>query len=422
MLPAPVRAPGLRFAPDSGTDYVSSMVVASPPAATRRRPPARILTAVPICDGHDSAVVTVNLELARHGMEVVYLGYHCAASAVARAAVQEDVNAIGLSSYNGGHRVFFREVLAQLRARGAGDIPLYGGGGGTITAADARVMRRDGVERIFFAGTPLAEIVEAMGAKSGGQPRGGARMKGDRELGRRITLAESGHRKAGGSRRQRGAGGAFVLGVAGPGGAGKSTLIDELTSHFLRRRPEGRVAILANDPTHPGTGGAVLGDRVSAIYSQDDRVFFRSMATRGSATGLSAAAPAAVAALRTSGQFDLVFVESVGIGQESDPFGVFGPGPGLADAVLFVLSPHYGGRIQLQKIALLGGADLVALNKCDDPRAPAARAEVTQRLEANGRGQAPYATIAARHHDAGVEALYAAIAQRAGLESVARLG
>ncbi len=412
---------GLRFAPGAGTDYVSCMVVASTPAATRRRPPARILTAVPICDGHDSAVVTVNLELARHGMEVIYLGYHCAASAIARAAVQEDVSAIGLSSYNGGHRVFFREVLAQLRARGAGDIPLYGGGGGTITGDDARVMRRDGVERIFFAGTPLAEIVAAMGAERGARPRGAPRVKGDRALGRRITLAESGPRIAGGSRRQRGEGGAFVLGVAGPGGAGKSTLIDELTAHFLRRRPGGRVAILANDPTHPGTGGAVLGDRVSAIYSQDDRVFFRSMATRGSATGLSGAAPAAVAALRASGEFDLVFVESVGIGQEGDPFGVFGPAPRLADAVLFVLSPHYGGRIQLQKIALLAGADLVALNKCDDPRAPTARTEVTQRLEANGSGQTPYATIAARHHDAGVEALYGAIAQLAGLESIARM-
>ncbi len=397
------------------------MVVASTPAATPRRPPARILTAVPICDGHDSAVVTVNLELARHGMEVVYLGYHCAASAIARAAVQEDVDAIGLSSYNGGHRVFFREVLAQLRARGSGDIPLYGGGGGTITAADARVMQRDGVKRIFFAGTPLGEIVAAMGAVAGGRPRGSAQPKGDRALGRLMTWAESGARKAGGSRPTRGAGGGFVLGVAGPGGAGKSTLIDELTSHFLRRRPGGRIAILANDPTHPGTGGAVLGDRVSAIYSQDDRVFFRSMATRGSASGLSAAAPAAIAALRAKGEFDLVFVESVGIGQESDPFRVFGHGPKLADAVLYVLSPHYGGRIQLQKIALLGGADLVALNKCDDPRAPAARAAVTQRLEANGRGQALHATTAARHHDSGVEALYSAIAQLAGLESIAHM-
>ena len=109
------------------------MVVASPKAGARRHTqpsPLRLLTAVPVCDGHDSAVTTINLELARNGAEVVYLGYHCAASAIARAAVQEDVHAVGLSSYNGGHAIFFAEVLAQLRERGAGDIPLFGGGGG----------------------------------------------------------------------------------------------------------------------------------------------------------------------------------------------------------------------------------------------------------------------------------------------------
>jgi len=211
------------------------------------------------------------------------------------------------------------------------------------------------------------------------------------------------------------------VGVAGPGGAGKSTLIDELTSRFLRRRPEGRLAILANDPSHPDSGGAILGDRVSAIYSQDDRVFFRSMATRGSLTGLSAAAPAAIASLRACGEFDLVFVESVGIGQESDPFGVFGRGPRLADAVLFVLSPHYGGRMQLQKIAMLNGADLVALNKCDDPVARTASAEIAARLASNGKDQPLHATVAARHHDPGVDRLYAAMAQMAGLERLASL-
>src|SRR5687768_10267797 len=99
-----------------------------------RQAPLRILTAVPLCDGHDSAITTINVELARHGAEVIYLGYHQAASAIARAAVQEDVHAVGLSSYNGGHLVFFREVIAQLRARGGGDIAVFGGGGGTITA------------------------------------------------------------------------------------------------------------------------------------------------------------------------------------------------------------------------------------------------------------------------------------------------
>src|SRR5947207_10647488 len=134
-------------------------------AASPSRPPLRILTAVPLCDGHDSAIVTINLELARHGVEVIYLGYHQAASSIARAAVQEDVHAIGLSSYNGGHLVFFREVVAQLRARGAPDIPLFGGGGGTITTADARVLQRDGVDRIFFAGTPLAEIMREIATR-----------------------------------------------------------------------------------------------------------------------------------------------------------------------------------------------------------------------------------------------------------------
>src|SRR6266498_372997 len=112
--------------------------------APSRRPPLRILTAVPLCDGHDSAIVTINLELARHGAEVIYLGYHQSASAIARAAVQEDVHAVGLSSYNGGHLVFFREVIRQLRARGGGNIGVFGGGGGTITAADERVLKHAG--------------------------------------------------------------------------------------------------------------------------------------------------------------------------------------------------------------------------------------------------------------------------------------
>jgi methylmalonyl-CoA mutase len=207
---------------------------------------------------------------------------------------------------------------------------------------------------------------------------------------------------------------AFVLGIAGPGGAGKSTLIDELTSRFLKTVPTGRIAILANDPSHPDSRGAILGDRVSAIYAQDDRVFFRSMATRGSLTGLSAAAPAAIDILKNSGEFDLILVESVGVGQESDPFGVFG-GKKLVDATLFVLAPYYGGRIQLQKIALLNGADFVALNKCDHPMAHTAKAEIQARLDYNGKDQTLHTTTAAKHFDPGVDALFRTIAERAGL-------
>lgn len=379
-------------------------------------PPLRLLTAVPLCDGHDSAVTTINLELARHGTEVVYLGYHQSVAAIVRAAIQEDVNAVGLSSYNGGHLVFFREVVRRLRAEGGGDIPVFGGGGGTITPADARVMQRDGVDRIFFAGTPLDRIMAEIKTRYARTAKPDRKFKGDRSLARAITIAETKASRGRSTRYSRGAKGrAFVVGVAGPGGAGKSTLIDELTSRFLQKIPRGRIALLANDPSHPGTGGAILGDRVSAIYAQDDRVFFRSLATRGSLTGLSAAAPAAINILRDSGEFDLIFVESVGVGQESDPFGVF-QGPKLVDAVLYVLPPHYGGRIQLQKIALLNGADLVVLNKCDDPRAHAAKAELQARLDQNQRGQRLHATTAATHSDPGVDRLFAAIAELGGLD------
>ena len=245
-------------------------------------------------------------------------------------------------------------------------------------------------------------------------PKGASRPKGDRALARALTLAERGAKVP--ATRRTGSARSFVLGVAGPGGAGKSTLIDELTSRFLRSQPSGRIAILANDPSHPDSGGAILGDRVSAIYAQDDRVFFRSLATRGSLTGLSAAAPAAIEILRQSGEFDLILVESVGVGQESDPFRVFGRGPKLVDATLFVLAPYYGGLIQLQKIALLNGADLVALNKCDHPMAHTARAEIQARLNQNGRGQVLHPTTAAKHFDPGVDALFAALAGLAGLE------
>jgi methylmalonyl-CoA mutase len=344
--------------------------------------------------------------------------------------VQEDVHAIGLSSYNGGHVVFFREVLQQLRARGASDVAVFGGGGGTITPADERVMKRSGVDRIFFAGTPLDEIVRTI-TRTGARPlKRGAKLTGDRALARAITLAEMkttggalrpdpDHSRATSGRKAPPRQGAFVLGVTGPGGAGKSTLIDELTSRFLRAHPTRRLAILANDPSRPDSGGAILGDRVSAIYAQDDRVFFRSLATRGSLTGLSAAAPAAIEILRRSGEFDLILVESIGIGQESDPFGSFarsGASGKIVDAVLFVLAPHYGGQIQLQKIALLNAAELVALNKCDDPRATTAKTEITTRLGSNG-SRTLHATTAAHHQDSGVDALFEAICERAALET-----
>src|SRR5213592_2907578 len=153
-----------KTAPRSARNPMRSKARTNPPAASRTtyhasRLPIRLLTAVPICDGHDSAINTINLEFIRHGIEVIYLGYNRSARDIVRAAIQEDVRAIGLSSYNGGHVEFFAEVIALLKRQGADDIGVFGGGGGTITPGDAALMKRKGVDEIFFAGTPMAELV-----------------------------------------------------------------------------------------------------------------------------------------------------------------------------------------------------------------------------------------------------------------------
>jgi methylmalonyl-CoA mutase cobalamin-binding domain/chain len=414
-------------------------------SSLRARPnPVRILTAVPICDGHDSSIITVNLELVHHGVEVIYLGYHRSVRDIVRAAIQEDVRGIGFSSYNGGHVEFVSDVLRGLRRAGAGDIGIFGGGGGTITSADAKLMKRRGVDEIFFAGTPLAEIVKFVKERYAG-PRGANPTKGgtkrestDLVLARTLTVAGSAakgvpldgatnlaRRKGRASLSRRAADVAseqgfrrdcviaarrdglalplrpagWTIGVTGPGGAGKTTLIDELVLRFLRARPGGRLAILSHDPSLVGAG-ALLGDRATMNYSQDDRVFMRSLSTRGQAGGLSLATARCLEILR-SGGFDLVIVETVGVGQEALPF--VGK---LVDKTVFVMSPDYGSRLQLQKIAMLDVTDVVVVNKSDLPGAKTAAAEIEQRLARNQRGQSLISTVAKRHGDAGVDRLF----------------
>lgn len=341
--------------------------------------PIRILTAVPICDGHDSAINTINVEFVRHGIEVVYLGYHRSARDIVRAAIQEDVRAIGLSSYNGGHVEFFGEVIARLKKQHAAHIGVFGGGGGTITRTDAARMQRNGVDRIFFAGTPLREMVEWVKKRYAKPVR---RVEG-KPL-QPATVHQSPAR---------------CVGITGPGGAGKTTLIDELILRFLNATPKVRIAVLSHDPSVIGKG-ALLGDRAAMICAQDDRVFMRSLATRGRSGGLSPETARWLRALKGGG-FDVVFVETVGIGQEALPFR-----RGLVDRSIFVMGSDYGSRLQLQKIVMLDAADIVVVNKSDLAGASTAVAEIEQRLAANRRGQRVIATVARRHRDPGVDRLF----------------
>jgi methylmalonyl-CoA mutase len=360
-------------------DYLTNPVIVQDMPVRGEAEPLRFVTAASLFDGHDAAINIMRRLIQAHGAEVVHLGHNRSVEDVARAALQEDADAIAISSYQGGHIEYFKYLIDTLRERGASHVRVFGGGGGTITPEEITELQRYGVERIYHPNDGmhlgLASMIEDVIARA----RAGAALAAaagptaalfgclpsiDDEIaiGRVLSAIESGqHHSATLSawRAQRISGNRVpVIGVTGTGGAGKSTVVDELVLRFLNAFPDVRLAVLAVDPTRRRSGGALLGDRIRMNSLRSSRVFMRSMATRRQNVAISATLRECIEFLQVVG-YDLVVVETAGIGQSDSEI------VDMVDVPLYVMTADYGAPSQLEKIDMLDYADLVVLNKFD---------------------------------------------------------
>ncbi|MEV0148467.1 MULTISPECIES: fused isobutyryl-CoA mutase/GTPase IcmF [unclassified Nonomuraea] len=385
--------------------------------------PVRFVTAAALFDGHDAAINIMRRILQSQGAEVVHLGHNRSVDDIVTAAIQEDVQGVAISSYQGGHVEFFTYLVELLRERGAGHVRVYGGGGGVIVPEEIELLHSRGVSRIFSPedgqryGLPgmINKLVEECDVELGDPPSVEAVVSGDQAaLARAITLVESGRAPAellDGLRTAGSADGpagrrAPVLGITGTGGSGKSSLTDELVRRLrVDNDDKLRIAIVAIDPTRRRGGGALLGDRIR-MNSLGPQTYFRSLATRGAANEVPACLDDVVAACRAAG-YDLVIVETPGIGQ-----GDAGIVPHV-DVPIYVMTPEFGAASQLEKIDMLDFAEAVVINKYERRGAEDALRDVRRQLVRNREafGVSPddmpvFGTIAARYNDAGVTALY----------------
>jgi methylmalonyl-CoA mutase len=400
-----------------------------PPLSTRPVHKVRFVTAASLFDGHDASINIMRRILQSTGCEVIHLGHNRAVEEIVDCAIQEDAHGIAISSYQGGHVEYFKYMIDLLRERGAGHIKVFGGGGGVIVPSEIAELHDYGVARIYSPedGQRLGlqgminEIVTAADVDlartlpdSLDALTTGDRHARTRALARFITGLESGtvppalhaamHSAAAKAKVP-------TLGVTGTGGAGKSSLTDELVRRFrLDQGDKLKIAIVSIDPSRRKSGGALLGDRIRMNAIAHPSIYMRSLATRDAGSEVSRALPDVLAALKVAG-FDLIIVETSGIGQGDAAI------VPLVDRTLYVMTPEYGAASQLEKIDMLDFADFVAINKFDRKGAQDALRDVRKQYQRNRERfrDAPdampvFGTMASRFNDDGVTALYQAIA------------
>lgn len=379
--------------------------------------PIRIVTAASLFDGHDAAINIMRRILQASGAEVIHLGHDRSVHDVVTTAIQEDSHAIAITSYQGGHLEFFKYARDLLDEQGCKQIKIFGGGGGTILPDEQAELHAYGIERIYSPDDGRAMGLQGMiddllskaqqtnGHKSGQNGTSPAAGWTDKALGQAITALEEGDFE-----------GAIpastatpILGITGTGGAGKSSLTDELVRRFLHDFDDKRVAIVSVDPSRRRSGGALLGDRIRMNSIYDERVYMRSMATRQSNRALSQHVPQVLQLLRTA-EFDLIILETSGIGQSDTEI------VDLVDVALYVMTPEFGAASQLEKIDMLDFADVVAINKFDKRGAADALRDVKKQYRRNrllwtarDEDLPVYGTIASQFNDAGTTRLYMAL-------------
>ena len=382
----------------------------------------RIVTAASLFDGHDAAINIMRRIMQRTGCEVIHLGHDRSVDEVVTTAIQEDAQAIAMTSYQGGHMEYFKYMKDLLDERGAGHIRVFGGGGGTILPEEIEELHAYGIARIYHPDDGRAmglqgmindliekadfNTVPSLDDLDGAMDRLGERNV--RDLARCITAAEN---------NAEAFGKAFepvraslptvpVLGITGTGGAGKSSMVDELVRRFLLDFPKKRIALVSVDPSKRKTGGALLGDRIRMNAIHSDRVYMRSLATRQSNLALSRHVQEALDILKAA-QFDLIVLETSGIGQSDTEI------MDHSDVSLYVMTPEFGAATQLEKIDMLDFADVVAINKFDKRGAQDALRDVRKQFkrnhdlwEAQDDELPVVGTIASQFNDPGTNELY----------------
>lgn len=395
----------------------------------------RILTAGSLFDGHDAAINIMRRIIQRSGAEVIHLGHNRPVHDIVNAAIQEDVQGIAITSYQGGHLEFFKYAYDLLREKGAGHIKLFGGGGGTILPSEIEELHAYGIDRIYSPDDGRAmglqgminHLLEACDFPVGQQLNGEWKKSAKqdyRSIARLISAIENYpeaqekplEQLIEKAKKNK----APILGITGTGGAGKSSLVDELVLRYLQEFPDDKVGIISVDPSKRKTGGALLGDRIRMNAIANERVYMRSIATRQVNLALSKHVGEALQVLKYA-HFDLIILETSGIGQSDSEIVDY------ADLSMYVMTPEYGAASQLEKIDMLDFADLVVLNKFDKRGAEDALRDVKKQYQRNHDfwdksvdDMPVYGTIASQFNDAGTNLLFEALVKKLFPDKIAK--